>query len=39
VPQLDALGIDLLSQMLQYHPPRRITARAALSYYYICFFL
>lgn len=32
VPQLDALGIDLLSQMLQYHPPRRITARAALSH-------
>jgi serine/threonine protein kinase len=30
VPQLDALGLDLLSHMLQYEPSSRITARAAL---------
>ena len=32
VPTLDAAGIDLLSQMLQYDPARRITAQAALEH-------
>jgi len=30
VPTLDAKGVDLLVQMLQYDPARRITAQAAL---------
>jgi len=34
VPQLDALGVDLLSKMLQYEPSKRINARAALAHAY-----
>lgn len=32
VPSLNADGVDLLSQMLQYDPARRITAQAALEH-------
>jgi cyclin-dependent kinase len=32
VPTLDATGVDLLSQMLQYDPARRVTAQAALQH-------
>ena len=32
VPTLDAQGVDLLGQMLQYDPARRITAQAALEH-------
>ncbi|CAN7996468.1 unnamed protein product [Ixodes hexagonus] len=32
VPQLDALTLDLLRQMLRFGPDRRITARAALAH-------
>jgi cyclin-dependent kinase len=32
VPALPALGVDLLSRMLQYDPSRRITAQAALEH-------
>ena len=32
VPSLDATGVDLLSNMLQYDPSRRITAQAALEH-------
>ncbi len=32
VPTLDPTGIDLLNQMLQYDPARRITAQAALQH-------
>jgi len=34
VPHLDDLGVDLLSQMLQYEPSKRINARAALAHGY-----
>ena len=34
VPELDDLGIDLLTQMLQYEPSKRINARAALAHEY-----
>jgi len=34
VPELDEQGLDLLSKMLQYHPKKRITARAALQHPY-----
>ena len=32
VPALDAAGVDLLSNMLQYDPSRRISAQAALEH-------
>lgn len=32
VPTLDPSGVDLLNQMLQYDPARRITAQAALDH-------
>jgi serine/threonine protein kinase len=32
VPTLDPTGVDLLSQMLQYDPARRVTAQAALQH-------
>ena len=32
VPTLDAVGVDLLSKMLQYDPARRITAQTALEH-------
>jgi serine/threonine protein kinase len=32
VPDLDPLGLDLLRQMLVYHPQQRITARQAKSH-------
>lgn len=32
VPQLDHVGVDLLSRMLVYEPSRRISARAAMSH-------
>jgi serine/threonine protein kinase len=32
VPTLDVTGVDLLSQMLQYDPARRVTAQAALQH-------
>lgn len=34
VPSLEPLGLDLLSQMLQYEPQKRITARAAVQHPY-----
>lgn len=34
VPRLDPLGLDLLRQMLEYDPARRITARRALQHPY-----
>lgn len=34
VPNLDYLGLDLLSKMLQYEPSRRITAKQALKHVY-----
>jgi len=32
VSDLDDLGVDLLAKMLQYHPKKRITARAAMQH-------
>jgi serine/threonine protein kinase len=32
VPTLDPTGVDLLTQMLQYDPARRVTAQAALEH-------
>jgi len=32
IPDLDASGIDLMSQMLQYDPNKRITAKAGMSH-------
>jgi len=34
IPQLDANGIDLLSQMLQFDPAKRISAKKALNHPY-----
>lgn len=34
VPNLDALGTDLLSKMLQCYPDKRVTARAAMEHEY-----
>lgn len=34
VPQLDSLGLDLLSRMLKYEPSKRISAREALEHPY-----
>mmetsp|Transcript_9874 Transcript_9874/g.18609 ORF Transcript_9874/g.18609 Transcript_9874/m.18609 type:complete len:109 (-) Transcript_9874:107-433(-) len=34
VPELDDLGVDLLTKMLQYEPSKRINARAALAHDY-----
>lgn len=34
VPQLDALGLDLLEKMLEYDPARRISAKRALQHPY-----
>ena len=34
LPQMDPLGVDLLSQMLRYHPAERISAKEAMKHPY-----